>query len=1395
MRIRVLGPLELGDGTLGPRERALLTALIVRRGEALRPAELAEAWWGDDLPATWPQQIRNSIARIRSRLGADAIATLASSYRLDVDSDSIDAVRFETLVTAARAHAYQGDDKRAIDAYRRALGLWRGTPLQDAAGWHPGDAESRRLLEIRATAEEELLDARLRIGEHRAVLADAERLVRAEPLREDRWAILALADYRCGRQSDALAAIRAARMQLSEELGIEPGTRLSVLETAILRQDAWLDVPDAPVEQSTQCPYPGLRAFGPEEADLYFGREHDIDAAVERTRAGGMVIVAGPSGIGKSSLVLAGVVPRLRESGRTVEMVAPGPDAGLRLEGAAARADVLVVDQAEEILALPPADRDAFGTAAVSAMSQGRTLVMTARSDALDPLRALPGSGDALASGILLLGPISVTGCREAIEEPARRSGLRLEPGLVELALRDLGDRSGTLPLLSYALRETWIRGEGGTLTVAGYEDSGGIAGAVAQSAESVYQRLSPHEQDVCRSLLLRLLEREEDGTATRRRVPLAPILEDPGRRRVVEALAGARLLTLDDTSVVVTHEAVAGAWPRLADWLDEDADRARVVRLVEAAAAAWGADGRNDEDLLRGARLHTVLADREHLEGDLTEAERSFVAESEEREQSAVRQLEMQAARDRAHNRTLRAALGAAAGLLAAAVVAGGIAVVRGQEAAAASESARIEALVASALVQRNSDRDLAALLAAEAYRRWPDDDRTRSALLGLVMGADGLVRRVDYGGARVALAPIPRSEEAVLVRDDEDGSTVGIVDMDTGEVTRELDVPLVPAETPWDRAVAVSDGGQILAIQTPMWAAEAEEECCRNHFLFVDLGTGEALPSSQVLNARTTFQIALPEDGSVAYVGNPVTHDLQAIDVATGEVTVSSPEALADHTGVDGDSDSVAIIGPGAVAVGSPEALLVYDDASAALTRRIPTEGDLTSAGLIGDRAGGVIGAGPDGVARFDVTRGEMTWRAVVPPGRPCQYLALVESSGVIYCSRLGTVAALDLATGTWTGEEFATLMDEYVLPLPRVGGEEMLLHAPIASTTLYRRLDGTGPAAALVARGRLLAGGLDATGDVAITTSADGTGFQRWDIEADVPRGGAEEWLSWIGPDELERFSIESGLEIVADHDLDAGKNTVAHLDPVIVDALGDEIVLVPGRPGPHAFAFAPGVNTFFAVDPATGEAAGDALEVPGIEGRMFLNRVSESADGSRIALTYYDTGPQQTYTAVLDPRTGELLAHGAPATEGNAITGTGDLITVSDATLTRHDLDTLEPIVSFPKPFSSGNAIQVSDDGSTMLVVGWDNRAALYGLDGAVKLGDTIDAPSPELARGAQLSHDGRRLVTGTADGILVWDLDPALHARAACDIAGRELTAIEWATYFPGEDQRPTCTPD
>ncbi len=882
MVIKVLGPLETGSEALSPRERAILSALVVRLGATVGPGELADAVWGDQPPATWEQQIRNSVARIRTRLGRATVETIGADYRLAVDPDAIDAVRFERLVSSARGHALRGEHDRAVDAYQRALALWRGAPLQDLEAWEPATAERLRLVEIRNSAEEELLDARLATGESSAVIPDAERLVRDDPLRESRWAILALANYRADRQADALAALRAARERLDDELGIEPSTRLTDLERHILNRAPALDVVAAAAPASRVCPYPGLRPFGTEEAELYFGRDADIEHVLERVASGTIVTIAGPSGTGKSSLVLAGVLPRLQARRRTVAVLRPAVDGAIGLAHAVERAGIVVVDQAEELLHLREEDARAFVAEVRAFLDTGGSVILTLRSDALDDVRALPQIGDVIGGGIYLLGPLSEAALREAIAEPARRVGLRLEPGLVELIVSDAGDRSSTLPHLSHALRETWTRREGSTLTVDGYRAAGGIAGAIAQSAESAFATLSPHERDLCRSLLLRLVDRGPDGSSTRRRVATAPLIEDPVRRGVVDRLAAARLITVDDATITIAHEAVARAWPRLDAWLEEGAEGARILRTVESAALAWDADGRSDDDLPRGARLHALAAWRAASDADLMPLEDQYIeralAEDSARQQAAA----TAAARDRRQNRRLRWALGGAAALLIIALVAGGLAAVRGAEASAAAEQEQIEALAATSLSLRETDRDVAALLAAELAQRWPDDSRARSAVLGSVIGAGGLVSKKVFEATRTTVRVIPGTRTALVTLDtilttgEPLPGEVVIVDVDTGETLRKLEVDLPTITNSSPRFVAVSGNGSVAVIQTAEFRDTPQgETCCLNWLTFVDLRAGRQNGENLRLDSRTGNAPVFSPSGDRAYVVHPVTGD----------------------------------------------------------------------------------------------------------------------------------------------------------------------------------------------------------------------------------------------------------------------------------------------------------------------------------------------------------------------------------------------------------------------------------------------------------------------------------------------------------------------------------------
>ena len=1381
MVVKVLGPLETGSASLGPRERTVLAALIVRRATSMSPPELAEAWWGETLPPTWAQQVRNSVARIRGRLGHDAILTEATDYRLGIDAETIDAVRFERLVSDARGHALRGDHDRAVDGYRKALALWRGEPFQDVADWEPGIVEAMRLGEIRTSVHEELLDERLRTGEHRAVIPEAERLVREAPLREDRWAILALANYRADRQAEALATVRAARERLADELGIEPGARLAALETAMLRRDASIDAPEHATRALSECPYPGLRAFGAEDAEFFFGREQDADAVIERARPGAVVAVAGPSGSGKSSLVLAGVLPRLAESGRQSRVVPATASAAGELRAAGEGAAIVVIDQAEELLVLAPETREDIFGALDALRADGRTILLTVRSDALDALRASAFLGDAIGSGVYLLGPLDAASCREVIEEPARRAGLRLEPGLVELAIRDCGDRVSTLPHLSHALRETWHRREGLTLTVAGYEDAGGIAGGIAQSAESVFRSLTPEQQDLCRSLMRRLIDRSPDGISTRRRVLLEPIVTDSARRDVLERLVHVRLLTVDGEVVMVTHEAIASAWPRLDAWLDEDAERARLLRIVETAAMEWDAGGRNDEDLLRGARLTGVATWRETSDRDLTDLETRFLDASVATAGADMRELEHRAAHERSRNRVLRGLVVGAAALLVAAIAAGGVAFVQGREAALSAEDQRIEALVATSLSLRSTDLDVAALLAVEAYQRWPDDGRVRSSLWGVLTSARGLVSKWRFDGAKVAASVIPGTSTALLVVQGTGDAETAIVDLDTMETLREFDVDLPFGDFGNNRQVAVSADGSTAVVQTPLLKVPGDTEtCCVNHLQLIDLGTGEALPGSGVAPVRTTSTILMEPDGSGLFLGNTVTTDLMRVDSRTGVITASNPRALADLTGASGRTNAIAWAGEDRISVGDETGITVFDAATLEplVRHAIPgnrTASTMTSAGDV------VVTSGPDGIAMIDAASGTVQWTAASPMGGECSWLASDAVRGTIQCAQSGQVTPLSLATGSPAGPPVTLQTDEAPMLTLHADGDELLM---VDSTTIFRsRVDGSGPVSRLIAAGRDLMAGFGANGNLIGVGSSDGGGMQLWDVERDLPVGAPALFLRWLSDDLI--FRAEASGESISRFD---GTSSV-DFPPDAARGMGQDLGITAAPPGDAAYLL--GARSVQGFDPLTGEAEGEPLHRPSMEQWDPLS-VSESADGAFVAVTWWDHKAQLAQTTVFERATGDVLAEGLHGSEGSLVTADGDLVVVTDTALTRNDLATLEPLWSLPKPFGGGHTIEIDDASRTMLVVGWDNRGSLYDVVDGIRLGDPLQTVSPERAEGAHLSQDGVHLVTGAREGVLLWDLNPAAHAAAVCRIAGRELTAVEWSTYFGDEPQTPTC---
>ncbi|MFA9429329.1 BTAD domain-containing putative transcriptional regulator [Egicoccus sp. AB-alg2] len=326
LRLGVLGELSgslngcpIGLG--GRRQRAVLAALVIARGEAVPADRLADCVWGEHAPGNPTGALQSYVSHLRRCLEPQAaartrdgvIAKVGPGYAIRLGLDAVDAWRFERAV-ASGASLPSVDAVAVLDD---ALGLWRGPAYAEYADEDWARAEVVRLNALRAVARERLLGARLELGDAPLLVSELEALVAEDPLREERWALLVLALYRSQRQADALAALRRARETLAEVLGVDPGPRLRMLERDVLAQSPTLDPPRPPaLVPSRDTDDAAIRATDVDRATspVRVARADLVDRATEaaelsaalsaaRTGTGGVVLVEGPAGIGKTRLL------------------------------------------------------------------------------------------------------------------------------------------------------------------------------------------------------------------------------------------------------------------------------------------------------------------------------------------------------------------------------------------------------------------------------------------------------------------------------------------------------------------------------------------------------------------------------------------------------------------------------------------------------------------------------------------------------------------------------------------------------------------------------------------------------------------------------------------------------------------------------------------------------------------------------------------------------------------------------------------------------------------------------------------------------------------------------------------------------------------------------------
>lgn len=437
------------------------------------------------------------------------------------------------------------------------------------------------------------------------------------------------------------------------------------------------------------APYKGLLFFDEADSDLFFGREALTAHLVERVNqlASGrprLLAIIGASGSGKSSVARAGLAVALKRMGWDTRVFTPTAqplkmlEPSLAYDPANAKPILRIVDQFEEVFTLcrEETTRAEFIGKLIDVAdtpTQTIAVVIVLRADFYAHCAYYPRLRQAIAAQQEYIGHMTPGELRRAIEEPARQNSWEFEPGLVDLILHDIGagathdQEPGALPLLSHALLATWEHRRGRTFTLEGYRASGGVRGAIAETAESVYtDQFDQGQQRFVRDIFLRLTELGEGTEDTRRRATLTELVpradEATQLRAILNTLADARLVMLGEDSVEVAHEALIREWSRLREWLNENREGLRLHRHLTESAQSWDKLQRDAGELYRGARLAQALEwaktdgdSLNPLESEFLEACRQF-AEHEAKAIEAQRQRDLGAAQKLAETERQRA-------------------------------------------------------------------------------------------------------------------------------------------------------------------------------------------------------------------------------------------------------------------------------------------------------------------------------------------------------------------------------------------------------------------------------------------------------------------------------------------------------------------------------------------------------------------------------------------------------------------------------------------------------------------------------------------------------------------------------------------------------------------
>ena len=547
-------------------------------------------------------------------------------------------------------------------------------------------------------------------------------------------------------------------------------------------------------------PFAGLSSLTEADAEVYFGRDDLIAelAATIRTAAADdegprVVVVAGVSGSGKSSLLGAGLA---RAEGIPSPSTATIDDDGMRItarDGAAsvlyattpnetetetdpdsddAKAtdpspgptggvldNILVIDQFESVFTRPDEDvRGIVGALERYATDTG-VVVIGVRADFFGNCVEFPTLARAWQRYCVIVTEMSDARLRMAITAPVKLAGGRIESGLADVLINDLhaaadaGDRAGRLPLLAHVLAVTWSRRTGNRMTISGYRAAGGIARAVADTAEDAWSSIGPEDRDLARTLLMALVHVRADGAALRAPLDLATVGTRFGEdvSEIVDIFAQARLVTVSDEVIMLIHDVVLTAWPRLRGWIIAGKDSLVWHQQLDVDTDAWVDADRHKSFLYTGARLELSLLQRDEVNKNY----RNLLSADNDR-------FLDDAIADRAHTRRLRSiGIGVVALLAVVSMITAGISFRQAAALEKERNAAEHTAMMSNILSLQSANPSVAARMLLSGHKRYPGD----GAIVERILGAVSSPLATSVSGHTAAVYDLAYSRSGKLV------------------------------------------------------------------------------------------------------------------------------------------------------------------------------------------------------------------------------------------------------------------------------------------------------------------------------------------------------------------------------------------------------------------------------------------------------------------------------------------------------------------------------------------------------------------------------------------------------------------------------------------------------